>query len=140
MATVISGLVGGLVGTIVMSVLMQAMGGGPPPTAALVAKFQGGEPEDHMMPGMLLHLVYGTVAGGVLVAAVAAAALGISGVTAWVGVGLVYGIVLLLGGAMGWVKGVIGMNPDRKMMVGFAVVHVVYGLVLGAWVGLGILG
>lgn len=140
MATIISGLVGGLVATIIMSIMMRAMGGGPPPTAALIAKFQGGEPEDHMMPGMLLHLVYGTVAGGVLVALVAAAALGISGLTMWLGVGLAYGIVLLLGGAMGWVKGVIGMDPDKEMMVGFAVVHIVYGLVLGAWLGLGILG
>lgn len=140
MATLIGGLVGGLIATVVMSVVMRAMDGGPPPTAALLAKFQGGEPEDHTMPGMLLHLVYGTVAGGVLVLVVSAASLGITGLVSWIGVGVAYGVVLLLGGAMGWVRGVIGMDPDRETMMGFAVVHVVYGLVLGAWLGYGLLG
>lgn len=140
MVTIIGGLVGGLVATIVMSLVMKGMGGGPAPTAALLAKFQGGEPAEYEKPGMLLHLVYGTVAGGVLVAVVAAVAPGVSGLTAWIGVGLAYGIVLLMGGAMGWVKGVIGMDPDKEMMKTFAVVHIVYGLVLGAWLGAGILG
>jgi len=133
MATLVSGLVGGLVATIVMSMVMRGMGGGPPPTAALLAKFRGGEPEEHAKPGMLLHVVYGTVAGGVLVAVVSAASLGLSGLVTWVGVGVAYGIVLMLGGAMGWVRGVIGMEPDKDTMMVFGVVHVVYGLVLGAF-------
>lgn len=140
MVTLLSGLVGGLVATVVMSMVMMTMGGGPPPTAALLAKFRGGEPEAYKMPGMLLHLLYGTVAGAVLVVAVSTVAPGITSLTAWVGIGLAYGIVLLLGGAMGWVKGVIGLEPDKQMMVGFAVVHIVYGLVLGAWLGVGVLG
>lgn len=140
MATLISGSVGGLVATIVMSMVMRGMGGGPPPTAALLAKFQGGEPEEYAMPGMLLHIVYGTVAGGVLVAVISAASLGISGLVTWIGVGVAYGIVLMIGGAMGWIRGVIGLEPDKEMMKTFAVVHVVYGLVLGGWLGYGLLG
>jgi len=31
------------------------------------------------------------------------------------------------------------MDPDRNMMVTFGVVHVVYGVVLGAFLGAGIL-
>lgn len=140
MGTLIGGFVGGLVATIVMSMVLMAMGGGPPPTAALLAKFRGGEPEEYKMPGMLLHLIYGSVAGAVLVLVVNAVMPGITSLTAWLGIGLAYGIVLLLGGAMGWVKGVIGMEPDKEMMITFTVVHVVYGLVLGAWLGAGILG
>lgn len=140
MVTIVGGLVGGLVATIVMSIVMRAMGGGPPPTANLLAKFQGGEPEEHMMPGMLLHLVYGTIAGGILVVIVTAAALAVGSPTAWIVTGLVYGIILLMVGALGWVRGAIGMKPDRQTMIGFAVVHLVYGLVLGAWLGYGIIG
>lgn len=139
MVTIVSGLVGGLVATIVMSIVMRAMGGGPPPTANMLAKFQGGEPEDHMMPGMLLHLLYGTIAGGILVVIVSAAALGITSLVSWLIAGVVYGVVLLIGGAMVWIRGVIGMEPDREMLIGFTVVHVVYGLVLGLWLGYGIL-
>lgn len=140
MVTVLGGLVGGLVATIVMSMVMRGIGGGPPPTAALLAKFQGGEPAEHMMPGMLLHLVYGIIAGAVLVLAVNAVAPGVTSPTTWLGIGLAYGIVLLLGGAVGWVRGVIGMVPDREMLIAFVVVHVVYGLVLGAWLSYGVLG
>ena len=54
------------------------------------------------------------------------------------GLGLVYGIVLMLVGMMFWMRMVIGMDPDRDMVM-FGTVHVVYGVVLGAFVGAGIL-
>lgn len=28
------------------------------------------------------------------------------------------------------------MSPDRKMAMGFGLFHIVYGLVLGAWIGI----
>lgn len=139
MATILAGVIGGFVATVVMSIVMMAMGGGPPPTANLLAKFQGGQPDDYQMPGMVLHLGYGTVAGGVLVFLVESANLGVTTLTEWLVVGLVYAVVLLVGGAVVWIKGVIGLEPDREMLIGFTVVHLVYGLVLGGWVGLGIL-
>jgi hypothetical protein len=140
MASVIAGLAGGLVATIVMTALMMVMGdGGPPPTARLVAKFAGGEPEDYAMPGMVLHVVYGVVAGAVL--AVGAPVIGVEfeSIAVAVGVGLVYGIVLMIGGMAFWMRAVIGMEPDRDMMVMFGTVHVVYGVVLGAFLGADVL-
>lgn len=140
MASLVAGLVGGLVATIVMTILMMVMGdGGPPPTANLVAKFAGGEPEAYKMPGMVLHLLYGTIAGGVF--AVGAPLLGfeLDSLVVAAGLGLVYGIVLMIGGMMFWMRTVIGMEPDRDMMVTFGTVHVVYGVVLGAFLGAGIL-
>jgi len=137
----VSGLVGGLVATIVMSVVMNVMGGGPPPTANLIARFAGGDPGEYAMPGMLLHLLYGTVAGGVLVA-LAVAVLDVTligdlgGALLW---SVVWAILLMVVGAVGWVRGVIGMRPTGGMMMQFGVVHIVYGLVLGAWLGLGVL-
>jgi hypothetical protein len=141
MTTVTAGLAGGLVATIVMTAVMMVMGdGGPPPTARLVAKFAGGEPEDYAMPGMALHMLYGIVAG--VVFALGVPALGVidmGSIGLAVAAGFVYGIVLMIGGMVLWMRMVIGMEPDTEMMKTFGTVHVVYGLVLGAFVGAGIL-
>lgn len=140
MASVIAGLAGGLVATIVMTTLMMVMGdGGPPPTAGLVAKFAGGEPEDYAMPGMALHFIYGIVAGAVFAVGAPLVGLNLGSPAVAVGLGLVYGIILMIGGMVFWMRMVIGMEPDRDMMMMFGTVHVVYGVVLGAFLGAGIL-
>lgn len=141
MATVIAGLVGGLVATIAMTALMMMMGdGGPPPTAGLVAKYGGGEPTDYAMPGMVLHVLYGIVAGAVFAVGVPVLGFALDSIAVAAGFGLAYGIVLMIGGMAFWMRTVIGMEPDRDTMMTFGTVHVVYGLVLGALTGTGILG
>jgi hypothetical protein len=140
MTLVIAGLAGGLAATIVMTALMMVMGeGGPPPTAGLVSKFAGGEPEDHAMAGMVLHLIYGIVAGGVFAVGAPVVGVEFESIAVAVGLGLLYGVVLMIGGMVFWMRAVIGMDPDRDTMVTFGTVHVVYGLVLGAFLGAGIL-
>ncbi|MDZ7850541.1 MAG: hypothetical protein U5K70_06945 [Halodesulfurarchaeum sp.] len=139
MPSVIAGLVGGLVATIVMSIGMKLLGGGPPPTAALLAKFMGGEPAAHAKPGMLLHMIYGTGAGLVFALGVPVLGFDLGSIGTAVGLGLGYGLVLMVGGMAFWLKGIIGMKPDRDMLVTFGIVHVVYGLVLGAFLGTGLL-
>lgn len=141
MASITAGLAGGLVATIVMTIVMLVMGdGGPPPTASLVAKFAGGEPDDYAMSGMVLHLLYGTIAGAVFAAGVPAVGLSLGSLGVATGLGLVYGIALMLVGMVIWMRMVLGMEPDRGMMMMFGTVHVVYGVVLGAVLGAGILG
>ena len=141
MASVTAGLTGGLVATIVMTAVMMVMGdGGPPPTAALVAKFAGGDPADYAMPGMILHLVYGIVAGAVFAVGVPLLGLSLGSIGVAIGLGLVYGIVLMIGGMLFWMRVVIGMEPAKGMMMMFGTVHVIYGVVLGAFLGAGILG
>jgi len=140
MASVIAGLAGGVVATIVMTIAMMVMGdGGPPPTAGLVAKFAGGEPGDYAMPGMALHLMYGVLAGVVFAIGVPLLGLDLGSLAVAVGLGVVYGLVLMIGGMMFWMRMVIGMEPDRSTMTMFGTVHIVYGVVLGAFVGAGIL-
>ncbi|MGQ4554495.1 hypothetical protein [Halobellus sp. GM3] len=140
MASIIAGLAGGLVATIGMTIVMMVMGdGGPPPTASLVAKVVGGDPEDHAMPGMILHLMYGIVAGAVFAVGVPVVGLSLGSIAVAAGLGLVYGIILMIGGMVFWMRMVIGMEPDRDMMVMFGTVHVVYGVVLGAFLGAGVL-
>ena len=140
MASVIAGLVWGFVATIVMTMTMMAVGdGGPPPTAALVAKFAGGTPEEHKKPGMLLHMLYGTIAGAVLAVGVPLVGLSLDSIGVAIGLGFVYGVVLMIGGMVFWLRLVIGVEPDKDMMKVFGIVHVVYGVVLGALLGTGIL-
>lgn len=140
MVSVTAGLVGGFVATVVMTAVMMAIGdGGPPPTAAFIAKFAGGEPADHKMPGMVLHLLYGAVAGAVFVLIVPALGLSLGSLGVAVGLGVVYAIVLMIAGMVVWLRAVIGMEPDKGMMMTFATVHVVYGLVLGAFLGAGLM-
>ncbi|MFT4957050.1 MAG: hypothetical protein ACI9EZ_000358 [Halobacteriales archaeon] len=140
MASIIAGLAGGLLATIIMTILMMVMGdGGPPPTAGLVSKFAGGDPDDYAIPGMVLHLLYGVVAGGVFAVGVPVIGLDLGSIGVAVGLGLVYGIVLMIGGMVFWMRTVIGMEPDRDVMMTFGTVHVVYGVVLGAFLGAGIL-
>lgn len=140
MASVIAGLVWGFVATIVMTMTMMAVGdGGPPPTAALVAKFAGGTPEEHKKPGMLLHMLYGTIAGAVFAVGVPLVGLSLDSIGVAIGLGFVYGVVLMIGGMVFWLRLVIGVEPDKGMMKVFGIVHVVYGVVLGALLGTGIL-
>jgi len=140
MAAIIAGLVWGLVATIVMTMTMMAVGdGGPPPTAALVAKFAGGTPEEHKKPGMLLHLLYGSVAGAVFAVGVPLVGLSLGSIGVATGLGFVYGVLLMIGGMVFWLRLVIGVEPDKDMMTVFGIVHVVYGVVLGALLGTGIL-
>ena len=140
MASVIAGLAGGVVATIVMTIAMMTMGdGGPPPTAALVAKFAGGDPEDYAMPGMALHFIYGIVAGAVFAVGVPLIGLSLGSIGVATVLGLVYGIVLMIGGMVFWMRTILGMEPDRSTMTTFGTVHVIYGVVLGAFLGAGII-
>ena len=45
----------------------------------------------------------------------------------------------MIGGMVFWMRMVIGMEPDRNAMKLFGAVHVVYGVVLGAFLGTGVL-
>lgn len=138
MVTTLGGLVGGTVATIVMTALMTTLGDdSPPPTAMLVATFADGDPDDYPMPGMALHLLYGIGAGAAFAVALPFV-VDDPGIGVATGLGLAYGVVLMIGGMAFWMRGVIGLEPDRDTMQTFAIVHVVYGLVLGAVVGAGV--
>lgn len=112
MASVLAGLVGGIAATIGMTLVMTVMGdGGPPPTARLVPKFRGGTPEDYAMPGMALHMAYGIVAGAVFAVGVPLVGLSLDSLVVAAGLGLVYGLVLMVVGMGLWMRGVLGMEP-----------------------------
>ena len=138
--TLIGGLVGGLIATIVMTVFMMALGDdSPPPTAVFWSKYIGaGDPDDYTMPGMLLHVFYGVVAGAVLAVGLPVVGFGDVGLTTALGIGLAYGVVLFVGAAACWMNVVLALEPERKQVGMFLLFHLVYGVVLGAVAGAGV--
>lgn len=142
MSLLLSGLVGGFVATIVMSAFMMGMGGdSPPPTALFWSKYIGdGEADEYMMQGMVLHMFYGTGAGVVYGLLVGAGIVVTEGTTLLGAVnGAVYGVALFVIGAAFWFKVVLDMDPEPDEAARMAGFHIIYGLVLGAFVGAGIL-
>jgi hypothetical protein len=138
--SILGGLSGGLIATIVMTVFMMVLGDdSPPPTAALWAKFVGdGAPEDYVMPGMALHMLYGIGAGIAFALLIPVVGVSVTLATA-VGLGLAYGVALTVVGAVFWMRIVLAMEPNPKMVGLFLFFHLVYGGVLGAWIGLGVI-
>jgi hypothetical protein len=138
--TLIGGLVGGLIATVVMTVFMMGLGDdSPPPTALFWSKYVGGgDPEEYMLPGMVLHMFYGVVAGVVFAGVLPAVGFGDVALATALGLGLAYGVVLFVGAAAFWMNVVLALEPERKAVGAFLFFHLVYGVVLGAVLGAGV--
>ena len=132
------GVQGGVIATLTMTVFRMPTMRALPPTANFWATYvTGGEPEDHPVAGLGLHLLYGAFAGGafgVLFASMDAERemepepRGLL----W---GTVYGLVLSTFGTHVALKQLLGTRLDGDELAIFHAGHVVYGLSLGAWVG-----
>ncbi len=139
--TLLNGLAGGIVATIVMTAFMMVLGDdSPPPTALFWSEYVGdGAPDDYLPQGMVLHLLYGLGAGVVLALALPVAGFATVGLTTAVGFGLGYGVVLFVVAAVFWMNVVLDIDAGMSMVAMFLLFHVVYGVVLGAWFGAGVL-
>lgn len=129
------GAVGGLIATVLMTLYRTPVFRALPPTAEFWAQYvAGGDPDDHRTVGLLLHLLYGTVAGA-LFGPVFRAADGRTrlprdqlGVVA----GLGYGLLLSAFGERVLLRRLIGTDLDAGERAVFHVGHVIYGLTLGS--------
>jgi hypothetical protein len=111
----------------------------PPPTATLWAKYVGDEPADsYSMQGMVLHLHYGTAAGAVFVIALPAVGVELSDLLVATAAGVGYAIVLTLFAMVSWMNIVLAMDAEPEEMALFVFFHLVYGVVLGGFVGAGL--
>lgn len=141
------GLTGGFVGTVSMSSFREPAARAYPPTAEFWAKYvSDDEPEDHPLPAFVLHLLYGTVAGGAFGALVGTAD-DRSGPDAdadegagdeirrWTILGALYGLVLSELGLHLLLRGVNDqeLTADERFL--FHIGHLVYGVTLGTWCG-----
>jgi len=127
----------GVVATVVMTLFRLPISHSPPPPATLLAKLLGGEPEDHTLGALPLHLIYG-VAAGVAYAAASPLDPDESDVRAerrGVIRGAAFGLGLSAFGKRVLLEGLLGMDLDADERFVFHVGHLVYGLTLGAWLG-----
>lgn len=132
------GILGGLIATVAMTVFRMPISDSLPPTANFWAKYVGGgEPEDHPVAGLILHLVYGAGGGALfgLLAPIPSIGAEHSQEVRGVVAGLVYGGVLSVFGERAILVGLLGMDPQPDERLIFHLGHVIYGLTLGAWVG-----
>ncbi|GAB3021000.1 DUF6789 family protein [Natronobiforma cellulositropha] len=140
-ATVPSGLVRGLqagfVATLIMTAFRLPIMRSLPPSANAWARVAGGDPDDHPVAGLLLHLWYGTAAGalfGVLFALLEAEQ-AIEPEQRGILWGSVYGMGLSAFGSQVMLDRSLGVRLDADEIALFHAAHLVYGIALGAWVG-----
>jgi hypothetical protein len=122
-----------------MTMVMLTLGDdSPPPTAELWAAYVGDGPaENYVMPGMVLHLICGILAGAGFVRFASAVGVGLGEVVTAVAAGVVFAVVLTIIGMAFWMNAVLGMDAEPKTMAMFGVFHLVYGVVLGWFVSTG---
>ena len=138
----LNGAVGGSLATVVMSAYRMPVAASLPPTATFWAKYVGGgDPEDHPVPALVLHLAYGAGAGAVFGALFRP----FSGRTAGEGereaggvvLGALYALALSVVGERAVLGGLLSTDLDTTESLVFHVGHLVYGLSLGSWVASG---
>lgn len=132
------GLIGGLISTLVMTAFRIPIARSLPPTAAFWSRFIGhGEASDYPLVGLVLHLSYGMVGGGLFTLLFEHRIVESENVdekqgTLW---GVLFGLVLSEFGVHVVLNRILRMElePDERFI--FHVSHLIYGLTLGAWVG-----
>lgn len=160
----LTGAVAGAFATVVMTVYRAPLARALPPTAEFWAKFvAGGDPEDHPLPALALHLLYGIGGGaafgflrperrrlGLLADADDGGTGGPSGTDADGDTdaekeaeselsaliwGLAYAAVLSVFGERVVLGAVLDMDLSADESLVFHAGHLIYGAALGAWVG-----
>jgi hypothetical protein len=142
--SLVSGLAGGLLATVVASAVFALAGRDRPlPAARLWARYVAGDgrPAAAVWPGLALHTLAGSVAGGVfaLLAGFATDPGGHLPLQAGVGLGVGYGLVLFAIHVGGVLWAILDVGIDRELLAESLVLHVIYGTVLGAWIGVDVL-
>jgi len=134
----VTGLTGGVMATAVMTIFRAPLARSPPPPAWLWTEFvSGGDPEDHVLPSLVLHFAYGIGSGAVFGALVGPFLDGSEVTREQRGavLGTLYGLALSGFGAVVLLDKLLGLDLDEDELFVFHVSHVIYGLSLGTWLG-----
>ena len=138
----LNGAVGGALATAVMSAYRMPVAASLPPTARFWSAYvAGGEPGDHPVPAVVLHVAYGAVAGAVFGALFGPVCGRRADQTAreagGVVLGTLYALALSAFGERAVLAGLLSTDLDATESLVFHVGHLVYGLSLGSWVASG---
>ena len=134
----IRGLQAGFVATLIMTAFRLPIMRSLPPSANFWAQYvTGGDPEEHPIAGLLLHLAYGVQAGALFggLFALQDADRSIEPEQRGIVWGSVYGMALSAFGSQIMLKELLDVRLDADELALFHAGHLVYGLSLGAWVG-----
>ncbi|MFC4247105.1 DUF6789 family protein [Natribaculum luteum] len=137
-AAVGRGLQAGLVATLIMTAFRLPIMRSLPPSANFWAHYvSGGDPDEHPIAGLVLHLLYGTTAGAVFggLFALLSAERSIEPEQRGLVWGSVYGLALSAFGSQFMLEKLLDVRLEADELALFHAGHLVYGLALGAWVG-----
>ncbi|XVH33607.1 DUF6789 family protein (plasmid) [Haloferacaceae archaeon DSL9] len=134
----IRGIQGGFVATLIMTAFRLPILRSLPPSANFWATYVGtGDPDDHPIAGIVLHLLYG-ITGGVVFGVIFSlldAERPIEPEQRGLVWGSVFGMGLSAFGSQIMLKQLLDIELDADELALFHAAHLVYGLALGAWVG-----
>ena len=132
-----AGAVGGFLATVVMTLFREPSARSFPPTARFWSRYvAGGEPDDHPVAALVLHLIYGT-GGGIAYGELVASRLlpESEPVAGFLRTGAASGVGLSLFGSRVVLPYLLDVHLSDDEAALFHAGHLVYGLTLGAWVG-----
>ena len=138
LSAAVRGLQAGVVATAIMTAFRLPIVRSLPPSANFWARYVGGgDPEDHPLAGLLLHLVYGTTAGAIFggLFALLDAERSMEAEQRGILWGAVYGMGLSAFGTQVMLKELLDVELETDELALFHASHLVYGISLGAWVG-----
>jgi len=132
------GLQAGFVATLIMTAFRLPIMRSLPPSANFWSTYvAGGDPEDHPVAGIVLHLLYGTLGGAVFggVFALLSAERSIEPEQRGIVWGAVFGMLSSAFGNQLMLNELLDIQLDADELTLFHAGHLVYGIALGAWVG-----
>ena len=136
MTTLLNGLLGGLLVGVVAALVARLVGDSPAAMSRLAGAARGGDAPHSPWVGLLLSVLYGSVAGGVLVA-LELHVLGVLAVPPTAaeafGVALAWSAVLFVAVAAAG-RAASDLADERSYLLELFVYHLVYGVGLGLWI------
>ena len=131
-----AGIRGGFFATLVMTVFRAPTAQSLPPTAEFLERYLKGDTNEYPLTSLVLHFLYGTSAGAGF-GPVFATVVGETDEPEIIGiiVGTIYGLAMSVFGHRVILERFLGMDLTTDEEAVFHTGHLIYGLVLGVWVG-----
>ena len=131
-----AGIRGGFFATLVMTVFRAPTAQSLPPTAEFLERYLRGAANEYHLTSLVLHFLYGTSAGA-LFGPLSTTVVGETNEpeTVGIGIGTIYGLTMSVFGHRVILERFLGMDLTTDEEAIFHAGHLIYGLVLGVWVG-----